>query len=248
MSNNELKDYTEALLYKFDKNKYSDRDLMTYFWEPFGFQEFLIHDFKRLGSPLQLKLRKYLRCGEVYVPSGDLSQALYSLTQEEDLHYWTQENIEECKSDLEEGPITSFWITLDKNNHPPPKAPVFASFCQEPIPLHEQYKELPKERQKQAQNQLKRQPTNHLAKKAPRYPPQPSDCRHCQEHFDSKNALFRYLKLCKTTRLTSRSTSLTRLLSPSLLIRLSTLITSFALLIASIKNVQLQILGQLHAI
>ena len=73
MSNNKLKDYTEALLYKFDKNKHSDKDLITYFWEPFGFQEFLIYNFKRLSSPLQLKLRKYLRCNRVYVLLGDLS-------------------------------------------------------------------------------------------------------------------------------------------------------------------------------
>jgi hypothetical protein len=31
MSNNELKDYTEALLYKFDKNKQRDKDLIIYF-------------------------------------------------------------------------------------------------------------------------------------------------------------------------------------------------------------------------
>jgi hypothetical protein len=37
MSNNELKDYTESLLYEFDKNKHSNRDFMIYFWEPFGF-------------------------------------------------------------------------------------------------------------------------------------------------------------------------------------------------------------------
>jgi hypothetical protein len=90
MSNNELKDYVETLLYEFDKNKQSDENLIEYFWEPDSFREFSIYDFKRLNSPLQFKLRKYLRCGGVYIPSGDLSQALYSLTQrEEGLHYWT---------------------------------------------------------------------------------------------------------------------------------------------------------------
>jgi len=80
MSNNELKDYVEALLYEFDKNKQSDENLMEYFWEPDGFREFSIDDFRRLGSPLQLKLRKYLRYSRVYIPSSNLSQALYSFT------------------------------------------------------------------------------------------------------------------------------------------------------------------------
>jgi hypothetical protein len=107
MSNDEIKDYVETLLYEFAKNEQSDENLIEYFWEFHGFRDFSIDDFRRLGSLLQFKLRKYLRCGRVYVPSGDPSQALYSLTQQERLHYWTQENIEECKSDLEEGPITS---------------------------------------------------------------------------------------------------------------------------------------------
>jgi len=73
ISSNELKDYVETLLYKFTKDKQSDKNLIEYFWEPDSFREFSINDFKRLSSPLQFKLRKYLRCGGVYVLSGDLS-------------------------------------------------------------------------------------------------------------------------------------------------------------------------------
>ena len=155
------------------------------------------------------------------------------------------------------------WITIDGNTRPPPKALTFASFRQEPIPLHEQFKEQPEERQKKVQEQAQltastksrdpRPTSKPQSKPQPKYPPQPSECRHCQEHFDSKNALFRHLEYCKTSRLTSRSTSqsTSRLSSRSRASLVSSSprsTASSASSVASIESVQLQILGQLHAI
>lgn len=111
------------------------------------------------------------------------------------------------------------------------KAPIdlpFASFRQEPIALHLQTKELleerqqrlgqqhqkrarnqPEERRKRPQNRPKPQRTSGpepIPKRA--YQPQPSTCRRCQENFNSRNVLFRHLKLCKTSR--SRASSVSR--------------------------------------
>jgi len=141
--------------------------------------------------------------------------------------------------------------TVDSNTRPPPKAPIFVSFCQEPIPLHEQFKEQLNERQKKPQEQdlqkkKKKPQSRHPPRPSkPQYPPQPSKYRHCKEEFDTKNALFRHLKHYKTSRSTSRSSSRSRASSVSSSTRLTASSTSS---IASIEKVQLQILGQLHAI
>jgi len=152
---------------------------------------------------------------------------------------------------------------------PPPRAPIdlpFASFRQEPIPLHLQSRELPEERkQKQIrqkqhtrpqnrpkpqeeqrqkglrQQQQKRPQNRRNPQSTPklRNPPQLSTCRYRKEDFDSSNALFRRLKL--------QNTSILNFLkgipfNPFINFR------SFVNVVCRIEEVQLQILGQLHAI
>ena len=168
---------------------------------------------------------------------------------------------------------------------PPPRAPIdlpFASFRQEPIPLHLQSRELPEERkqkqirqkqhkrpqnrpkpqeeqrQKRLRQQQQKRPQNrrnpHLAPKSS-YPPQSSTCRHCNENFSSRNALFRHLKLCKSSRSRAPSVVSSRSSTPSVSSRVSrassvstTSSASSASSIASIKKIQLQIFGQLYTI
>jgi hypothetical protein len=165
-------------------------------------------------------------------------------------------------------------LTVDvSTTPPPPQVPVdlpFASFRQEAIPLRQQHKKLPEERQerrqKRAQNPKRRsQPTT-------KYSPQPTTCRHCNENFSSRNALFRHLKLCKKSRSrassvaskwsapstcrVSRASSVSSSLSSTSLVssssnvsRASTTSTaSSASSVASIEKVQLKILSQLYAI
>jgi len=132
------------------------------------------------------------------------------VANEDKQHVWTNDDIKDCKLDLQKGSITSIYITSTHDWRLPLP---FASFSQEAIPLHLQSRQLPEERQqKRPQYQSKPQPTVK-----PRYPPQPSNCRHCKEDFNSRNALFRHLELCKTSRsqasLVSSSTSLTSLTS-----------------------------------
>jgi hypothetical protein len=105
----------------------------------------------------------------------------------------------------------------------------FTSFCQESIPLRLQYKKLPEERQerqerlrqerqKQVQQQQQKRPqrrsqNQRFREPAAKYSPQPSSCRHYNENFSSKNALFRHLNLCKTSR--SRASSIRVSRAPS---------------------------------
>lgn len=172
------------------------------------------------------------------------------------------------------------------------KAPVdlpFASFRQEPIPLYLQAKELPEERQqrldqqhqKRARNlpeerrlRLRQQETRPQNRPKPQrttktYAPQPSSCRLCQENFNSRNALFRHLTLCKTSRsqassisrsrasstsstTSSRACSVSSKSSASRVSRASSTAlkssVSSTSSIASIEKAQLRILSQLYAL
>jgi hypothetical protein len=173
-------------------------------------------------------------------------------------------------------------LTIDVSIIPPPQVPVdlpFTLFCQEPIPLRQQYKELLEERQerlcqerqKQAQQQQKRPQNRRRSQPTTKYSPQPTTCRHCNKNFSSRNALFRHLNLCKTSRshafsvssresrasLVSSSLSSTLLISSSSnvsRISLTASLTSSATSASStsaimlIKKVQLKILSQLYVI
>jgi hypothetical protein len=144
----------------------------------------------------------------------------------------------------------------------------FASFYQESIPLDLQHKELWEERivrlirqqkkaqerkeheQRQEQRLLKKQQRQLLKEREQqllRHRPQPSDCRHCQVHFDSKNTLFRHLEHCKSqsraSSVASRSSASSRASSAS-----STSSAATTASILSIEKVQLQILSQLHSL
>ena len=200
---------------------------------------------------------------------------------------WTNDDVKDYKLDLQKGPITSIWITATRDLRLPLP---FASFAQEAIPLNQQYKELLEERQKrlyqerlrqqkkaqERQEQEQRQEQRReqrfikelerkLLKERQqlllKYRPQPSDYRHCQEHFDSKNKLFQHLEHCKPrsrassvnsqssarSRASSRASS-TSSVSSRVSRASSASSTSSIATTASIEKVQLQILSQLHAV
>jgi hypothetical protein len=225
-------------------------DKILWEWFQGSFALYTNRDFKQLALSTQRELRAYLRCGGVYVPGDDASiaQALYDTANEDKQHVWSNNDVKECQQDLRKGPITSYWITPNRDLRLPPP---FASFDQEAIPLRLQYKELPEERlqkrqerqerQKRVQQQEQNRPQNrpkerrqkraHNPKRRPTpkssYPPQPSTCRHCNENFSSRNALFRHLNLCKSSRsrtcsvISSRSSASSVASAPSVSSRVS---------------------------
>jgi outer membrane biosynthesis protein TonB len=197
----EIHKYTNARLYDFNdafKNSSAPDayEFFCFFCE--DFKTFTAKDFKRLEQRYLEKVREQLRTWGIDVSQGDVIQSLLKLLEE-----YNKRNV---------------------STTPPPALP-FASFRQESIPLHLQYKELPKERQerrqKRAQNPKRRsQPTT-------KYSPQHTTCRHCNENFSSRNALFRHLKLCKSSRsracsmVSSRSSASSVASAPSVSSRVS---------------------------
>ena len=83
-----LKEYTETRLNLYDKYNMSDESLWELYQE--DFKDFKANDFKRLGNFYQQWLRRYLRCGGVYVaPAGQgvlLIDVLYNTLTEETQH------------------------------------------------------------------------------------------------------------------------------------------------------------------
>jgi hypothetical protein len=275
-------DYLLTKLHEYDVYRSSDHNL----WELFqdDFKDFTNTTFERAYTFLELqRLRAYLRCGGVYVKQSQITQSLVNVLEQEAMDQWNDVDILEdggIRDDLLMGPITSLFLTLhgygdgtyapralpaeltvDVSTTPPPALP-FASFRQESIPLHLQHKELPEERQerrqKRAQNPKRRsQPTT-------KYSPQHTTCRHCNENFSSRNALFRHLKLCKSSRsracsvVSSRSSASSVASAPSVSSKVSrasstssassaTSVSSTSA-ITSIEKVQLKILSQLYVI
>ena len=173
-------DFTEYLLTKlhgYDESGTTDNNLLELFQD--DIKDFTTTTFKRAYTPPELqRLRAYLRCGGVYVEQNhkrlSIPQSLFNVLKEETIHQWNDVEILEdggIRDDLLIGPITSVFLTLygygDGTYGPralpveptvvsttPPPALPFASFRQESIPLHLQYKELPEEcqeRQKRVQ-------------------------------------------------------------------------------------------------
>ena len=211
-----------------------------------------------------------------------IAQALYKTANEPEQYTWTHNDIAACKEDLKKGPITSFWIRNTPIPYDVRLPLLFASFAQEAIPLYLQYKELPEERvvrltqenirrerkaqarQEQEQQREQRQEQHFLKKffeKEERrqqrfkalYRPQPSNCRHYNKHFKSKNALFRHLEQHKTSRLrassvASRSSASSISSASSVSSASSTSSTSSTTSIASIEQIQLRILKQLQVL
>jgi hypothetical protein len=289
-------EYVRKTLDFYKQQKPTPTDNILWEWFQGSFSHWSLHNFHNLAPSIQEELRAYLRCGGVYVRPNDkgpsiaynqasIAQALYEAANEDKQHMWSNDDIKECKPDLQKGPITSIWITPNRDLRLPPP---FASFDQEAIPLRLQHKELPEERQerlrqerqKRVQQQQQKRPQNQpeerqerrqkrqqnrpqnrpKAQPAPksRCLPQPSTCQRCKEDFNSRNALFRHLKLCKTSR--SRASSVTSKSSASSVSsrvsRASSTASSTSSVssasstssIASIEKLQLQILGQLYAI
>jgi hypothetical protein len=257
------------------------------------FKNFDVEDFNIYGPTKLQRLRAYLRYGGVYVEQDSkylsIAQSLIDILKSTKLKSICDFDAEirqagPIRADLLKGPITLVRIRslapvalpveptakapllVDASTTPSLQAPVelpFASFRQEPIPLYLQNKELLEERQERRQKRVQNPPTALPTPKS-RYSPQSSTCRHCNENFSSRNALFRHLKLCKSSRSRAssarafRASSVTSNSSASLSSRISrasstssassaTSVSSTSS-ITSIEKLQLQILSQLYAI
>jgi hypothetical protein len=285
----QLREHVERVLKSWKTMEIVPTDEFLWEWFQARFRLWSPYDFKNLGTDSQKELRRYLRCGGVFVRPDDksIAQALHETANEDKQHVWTNEDILKCIEDLKKGPVTSVWIATSPTPHDWRLPLPFASFAQEAIPLHLQARELPEERrerlyqeqlrqqkkaqehqeqeQRQEQRLLKKQEQQLLKdlkkqeqqreQQLLKYRPQPSDCRHCKEHFDSKNTLFRHLEHCKprsrASSVTSQSSTSSRASSVSSSRASSvssTPSTSSTAMTASIEKVQLQVLRQLYTI
>jgi hypothetical protein len=149
-------------------------DKILWEWFQGSFALYITRDFKQLALSTQRELRAYLRYSGVYVPGDDASiaQALHETANEQERHVWTNNDVKDYQQDLRKGPITSYWITPNRDLRLPPP---FSSFDQEAIPLRQQHKELPEERQeqrqKQAQQQQQKRAQNRRSQPTTKYSP-----------------------------------------------------------------------------
>jgi hypothetical protein len=114
----DLSEYLNTKLYLYALYDSSDNNL----WDLFkhDFKGFTRVAFNRLDQTELLRLRAVLRCGGVYVQQDyknlTISQSLVNLVQEEEEHIWSAADIDEARIDLQKGPITSIYISLEKGN------------------------------------------------------------------------------------------------------------------------------------
>ena len=78
--NDDILEYIEVKLRIYTKYNIGDESLWEYYKE--DFKDFKVDDFKRLGPAGQQTLRKYLRCGGVYIAQAGsrvlLAHVLYN--------------------------------------------------------------------------------------------------------------------------------------------------------------------------
>jgi hypothetical protein len=130
----ELEEYIQTKIYEYTQYKMGDEDLWDLFTD--DFKGFTAEIFGRIRRQDQLSLRSYLRCGGVYVApcnkppiNRTLAQTLVDVIEEGIQHVWTQTDIDEVKTNLEKGPITSVWISpqgdrrLNPSAKPLPQTP-----------------------------------------------------------------------------------------------------------------------------
>ena len=101
-----------------------DRIIDDNLWDLFrhDFEGTTVDQFSSLSRQELVRLRTFLRCGGVYVAPNHrnrtISQSLIEILEEEERHEWTQDDIREASPDLSRGPITSAFITAERNLRP----------------------------------------------------------------------------------------------------------------------------------
>ena len=130
----EFLEYTETKLYEYTLYHTSDDNLWDLFKD--DFKNVTAEQFNTLGRGGLQRLRAYLRCGGVYVAQNSrnkpIAQTLEDILEEEEQHKWTDDDIREAISDLSRGPITSQYITSERNIRPELLARVSSSISSSP--------------------------------------------------------------------------------------------------------------------
>jgi hypothetical protein len=116
----EVREYIYAKRYQYQTKKTSDINL----WELFqdDFKDFTVDTFNRIDRATLQDLKHCLRCGGCYVPQHGkrmtVAQSLIEVIQQDEFHEWTDEEVKEANADLSKGPITSVYITVERNLRP----------------------------------------------------------------------------------------------------------------------------------
>ena len=96
------------MIYIYETQDLTDNDLWTVFQEQF--EGFTIESFKKICTDFRSKLQRHLLKRGVYVGKNSnrvtISELLFEVTQREEQHQWTDEDIETTIKELAEPLIT----------------------------------------------------------------------------------------------------------------------------------------------
>ena len=113
----DLSEYLNTKLFQATVNEIVNNNLWDLF--KYDFKNFSRIIFNRLDRTELLYLRAVLRCGSVYVQGYKnliIAQSLVNLVQEKEQYIWSAADIDEARTDLQKGPITSVFILLKGGN------------------------------------------------------------------------------------------------------------------------------------
>jgi hypothetical protein len=114
----ELVEFIQTKMYLYEQDKVTDDNL----WDGFriDFKDFTPQIMGSILWRELQKLRAYLRCGGVFVRQNSthltIAQGLCQVLEEEVQHVWTDAEINEARTDLQKGPITSVYLSLQDGN------------------------------------------------------------------------------------------------------------------------------------
>ncbi len=146
----DIQDYLDTKIYQYEVDKTGDSNLWDLFQD--DFKNFSPATFSRVDRRKLQRLRHYLRCGGVYVAPNHknltIAQTLIDVIEEDIQHVWSMDDIEKVREDLENGPITSIFISLEGNRRltPLPRGPQALVYgAPPPLPRSHQQKTEPLE-------------------------------------------------------------------------------------------------------
>jgi hypothetical protein len=120
VTTDEIREYIYAKRYQYQAKKTGDLNLWDLFQD--DFKNFTVETFNRPDRATIQDLRHCLRCGGVYVQQNNkrltIAESLIAVVEQDEFHEWTDDDVKEANADLSKGPITSIYITVERNLRP----------------------------------------------------------------------------------------------------------------------------------
>ena len=120
VTTDEIREYIYAKRYQYQAKKTGDLNLWDLFQD--DFKNFTVETFNRPNRATIQDLRHCLRCGGVYVQQNNkrltIAKSLIAVVEQDEFHEWTDDDVKEANADLSKGPITSIYITVERNLRP----------------------------------------------------------------------------------------------------------------------------------